>query len=118
MEKIYLKYNDIKPYVECDYGVVWDMVYLGPFYALKRKDKKLFTIILTLQVAIITLLFIIVPKPANIIASIIMIFLINLLFAFNYNMIVIEYLLKSGYSPMDYNSSDKLLKKGIYFKLQ
>ena len=27
-------------------------------------------------------------------------------------------LLKEGYYPMDYNSSDKLIKKGIYFKLQ
>ena len=43
---------------------------------------------------------------------------INLLFASNYNMMVIERLLKEGYYPMDYSSSDKLIKKGIYFKLQ
>ena len=49
---------------------------------------------------------------------IIMIFIINLLFAYNYNLLVIERLLKEGYYPMDYNSSDKLIKKGIYFKLQ
>ena len=44
--------------------------------------------------------------------------IINILFALNYNMIVIERLLKEGYYPMDYQSSDKLIKKGIYFKLQ
>ena len=32
--------------------------------------------------------------------------------------LVIERLLKEGYYPMDYQSSDKLIKKGIYFKLQ
>ena len=47
-----------------------------------------------------------------------MIIITNILFAFNYNMIVIEKLLKEGYYPLDYNSSDKLIKKGIYFKLQ
>ena len=50
--------------------------------------------------------------------TIIMLFLINMLFAANYNMIVIEDLLKSGYVPLDYYSSDLLIKKGIYFKLQ
>ena len=30
----------------------------------------------------------------------------------------IEELLKKGYVPLDHNSSDILLKKGIYFKLQ
>ena len=47
-----------------------------------------------------------------------MLFVINLLFAANYNMIVIVELLKDGYVPLDYNSSDILIKKGIYFKLQ
>ena len=47
-----------------------------------------------------------------------MLFLINLLFAANYNMIVIEDLLKKGYVPLDYTSSNILIKKGIYFKLQ
>ena len=41
-----------------------------------------------------------------------------MLFAANYNMIVIEELLKKGYVPLDYHSSDLLIKKGIYFKLQ
>ena len=121
MEKIYLKYDDKnveKPYVECDYGTAWEMIYSGPFYALKKEDKKLFTVILAIQVSIVTLMLILVPFPVNIVISIIMIILINLLFAFNYNMIVIETLLKNGYVPMDYQSSDKLIKKGIYFKLQ
>ena len=47
-----------------------------------------------------------------------MLIIINLLFASNYNILVIERLLKEGYYPMDYDSSDKLIKKGIYFKLQ
>ena len=121
MEKIYLRYDnkDVeRPYVECDFGVAWQMIYFGPFYPLKKKDTKLFSIMLILQIAIITLLMILVPFYVNIVVSIIMIILINLLFAFNYNMIVIETLLKNGYVPMDYQSSDKLIKKGIYFKLQ
>ena len=121
MEKIYLRYDnkDVeKPYVECDYGTAWEMVYLGPLYPLTKKDKKLSLLLILLQIAIITLMLIIVPSPANIVVSIVMIILINLLFAFNYNMIVIETLLKNGYVPMDYQSSDKLIKKGIYFKLQ
>lgn len=119
MEKVYLKYDDIRPYVECDYGTVWEMIYLGPFYPLKKKDYKFFILILILQIAISTVMLILIPTlSAGIIASIIMIFAINLLFALNYNMIIIEYLLKEGYVPMDYQSSDKLIKKGIYFKLQ
>ena len=121
MEKIYLRYDNkdvVKPYVECDYGVAWQMVFLGPIYPLKKKDKKLSSVILILQAAIITLMFVLVPSPVNIFVSLIMIILINLLFAFNYNMIVIETLLKNGYVPMDYKSSDKLIKKGIYCKLQ
>ena len=121
MEKIYLRYDnkDIeKPYVECDYGTAWKMIYLGPFYPLKKRDTKLFSIIILLQLAIITLMMIMVPFPVNIWLCVFLIVLINVLFAFNYNMIVIETLLKSGYVPMDYQSSDKLIKKGIYFKLQ
>ena len=121
MEKIYLQYDDKtieRPYVECDYGVVWEMLYLGPLYPLKKKDKKFFLILSALQISVITILLILVPFPVNIFLVIIMILLINLLFSYNYNMIVIEALLKAGYVPMDYNSSDKLIKKGIYFKLQ
>lgn len=119
MEKVYLKYDDIRPYVECDYGTVWEMLYLGPFYPLKKKDYKFFFLILILQIAISTIMLIIIHSLlASIIVCLIMIFLINFLFALNYNMIIIEYLLKEGYVPMDYQSSDKLIKKGIYFKLQ
>lgn len=118
MEKVYLKYDDIRPYVECDYGPVWQMIFLGPFYPLKKKDKKFFFLILLVQIAICTIMLILIPLPASIISCLIMIFLINLLFALNYNMIIIECLLKAGYYPMDYQSSDKLIKKGIYFKLQ
>lgn len=118
MDKVYLKYDDIRPYVECDYGPVWEMLYLGPFYAMKKKDMKYFFLILALQIAVCTIMFIFIPIPASIVVCLIMIFSINLLFALNYNMIIIEYLLKEGYVPMDYQSSDKLIKKGIYFKLQ
>ena len=118
MEKIYLKYDDIRPYVECDYGTVWQMLYMGPFYPLKKKDYKFFFIILILQIAICTVMLILIPFPPSLIVCLIMIFLINWLFALNYNMIIIEYLLKEGYVPMDFQSSDKLIKKGIYFKLQ
>lgn len=118
MEKVYLKYDDVRPYVECDYGPAWEMLYLGPFYPLRKKDTKFFILILLLQIAISTIMLIILPPPASIVTCLIMIFLINLLFSLNYNMIIIEYLLKEGYYPMDYKSSDKLIKKGIYFKLQ
>lgn len=39
----------------------------------------------------------------------------NFLFASNYNLLVIERLLKEGYYPMDYDSSDKLIKKRYLF---
>ena len=115
MEKVYLKYDDVRPYVECDYGPVWEMLYLGPFYPLRKKDTKFFILILLLQIAISTIMLIILPQPASIITCIIMIFLINLLFSLNYNMIIIEYLLKEGYYPMDYKSSDKLIKMSNFF---
>lgn len=118
MEKVYLKYDEIRPYVECDYGTVWEMLYLGALYPYKKKDYKFFFLILLLQLAISTIMLIVIPFPAGLVVSMIMIFLINFLFALNYNMIVIEQLLKAGYVPMDYQSSDKLIKKGIYFKLQ
>jgi len=118
MEKVYLKINDVSPYVECDFGIAWKMLYLGPFYALKKKDTKFFSIILLLHISLIVLLFVLVPYPTNIIVILITLLLSNLLFAFNYNMIVIEYLLKEGYYAMDTLSAEKLRKKGIYFKLQ
>jgi hypothetical protein len=112
MEKIYLKYDDVRPCVECDYGFVRDILLLGYL--------KFFTIMLMLQLSVCVLLIILFPLPIvlKILFCILMIGVINFLFACNYNMLVIERLLKEGYYPMDYNSSDKLIKKGIYFKLQ
>lgn len=120
MEKIYLKYDDVRPCVECDYGFAKEILYLGFLYPFKKGDLKFFGIMLALQLAVCVLLIILFPISvlAKLLLCIIMIAIINLLFACNYNMLVIEQLLKEGYYPMDYNSSDKLIKKGIYFKLQ
>ncbi len=120
MEKVYLKYDDVRPAVECDYGFAKEMIFLGFMYPFKKGDLHHFSIILTLQVSICILICILVPISImyRILLCIIMLIIINILFAFNYNMIVIEKLLKEGYYPMDYQSSDKLIKKGIYFKLQ
>ena len=46
-----------------------------------------------------------------------MIFAINLLFSLNYNLMVIESLLKKNYIPYGQESVDILREKGIYFKL-
>ena len=120
MEKIYLKYDDVRPCVECDYGFAKEILYLGFLYPFKKGDLKFFGIMLALQLAVCILLIILFPISvlAKLLLCIIMIAIINFLFACNYNMLVIEQLLKEGYYPMDYNSSDKLIKKGIYFKLQ
>ena len=66
----------------------------------------------------IILLMCFIPFKIGILICILMLLLINTLFAVNYNMIIIEDLLKKGYVPLDYNSSNILIKKGIYFKLQ
>lgn len=120
MSKVYLKYDDIRPYVECDYGFVKEILFMGFLYPFKKGDLKFFGIMLALQLAVCVLLIILfsIPILYKLLLCIVMIFVINLLFACNYNMLVIEQLLKEGYYPMDYNSSDKLIKKGIYFKLQ
>ncbi|MCI6265656.1 MAG: hypothetical protein MR598_02270 [Erysipelotrichaceae bacterium] len=120
MEKIYLKYDDVRPCVECDYGFVKEILFIGFMYPYKKGDLKYFFIMFALQLAVCILLIILFPIPIifKLIMCIVMILFINLLFACNYNMLVIEQLLKEGYYPMDYNSSDKLIKKGIYFKLQ
>lgn len=118
MQKIYLKYDEYTPPVECDYGFIKEMTYLGFLYPLKKQNYKMFYIILMTEVAISTLIMCFIPFYIGILICFFMLFLINLLFAANYNMIVIEDLLKRGYVPLDHNSSDILLKKGIYFKLQ
>ncbi len=66
------------------------------------------------EVAVSTLIMCFIPFIIGIIICIAMLFVINLLFAANYNMIVIEELLKDGYVPLDYNSSDILIKKKEY----
>ena len=120
MEKVYLKYDNVKPYVECDYGFAAPFLYLGFMYPYKKKDYYYFSITLLLQMSICTLILILVPVAVmfRLLLCLIMIAVINFLFASNYNMMIIEKLLKEGYYPMDYKSSDKLIKKGIYFKLQ
>ena len=120
MEKVYLKYDDIRPCVECDYGFVKDILWQGFMYPYKKGDLRFFLIMMSLQLSVCVLMIILIPVPVifKLLLCIIMIFIINVLFALNYNLLVIERLLKEGYYPMDYNSSEKLIKKGIYFKLQ
>ena len=118
MQKIYLKYDEYTPPVECDYGFVVEMIYLGFLYPLKKQNLKMFYIILLTELAVVTLIMCFIPFVIGSIISAILLFIINILFAANYNMIVIEDLLKRGYVPLDHASSDLLIKKGIYFKLQ
>ena len=118
MQKIYLKYDELTPPVECDYGFIKEMIYLGFLYPLKKQNYKMSYIILITQVAVSTLIMCSLPFKVGIITCLFMLLMINLLFAANYNMIIVEELLKKGYAPLDHNSSNLLIKKGIYFKLQ
>lgn len=118
MQKIYLKYDEYTPPVECDYGFIFKMMYLGFLYPLTKRNYQMFYIMLMTEVSVSVLIMLFIPFKIGISICIAMIFIINTLFAFNYNMIVIESYLKKGYVPLDYNSSDLLIKKGIYFKLQ
>ena len=119
MQKVYLRYDDNNPTVECDYGFIKEMTYLGFIYPLKKKNYKMFHIVLFTELSVaILIMFFILPPVAGLISTLFMIVLINILFAANYNMIVIEELLKRGYVPSDHNSSILLIKKGIYFKLK
>ncbi len=120
MEKVYLKYDDIRPCVECDYGFAGKMVYMGFLYPFFKGDLTYFSVVLALQISVCILLCVLFSLPVlvKLMLCIIMLIIINILFACNYNLLIIEKLLKEGYYPMDYNSSDKLIKKGIYFKLQ
>ena len=118
MQKIYLIYDEYNPPVECDYGFIKEMIYLGFLYPLKKRNYKMFYIMLLTEVAVSSLIMAFIPFKVAIITCILMLLLTNILFAGNYNMIVIEELLKEGYTPMDHNSSELLIKKGIYFKLQ
>lgn len=118
MEKIYLKYDEYTEPIECDFGFVKELIYLGFLYPLKKHNYKMFYIILMTEVAVATLLLCFIPFHIGIIISLLSILIINILFAANYNMIVIEELLKNGFVPLDHHSSELLIKKGIYFKLQ
>lgn len=119
MKKIYLKYDEDNPIVECDYGFIKEMTLFGFIYPIKKRNYKMFTIMLLTELSVaILIMFFILPKTLALIITIILIILINILFAANYNMIVIEELLKRGYVPIDNESSELLIKKGIYFKLQ
>lgn len=120
MEKVYLKYDDVRPCVECDFGFVPSIIWMGFMYPLKRGDMRFFTIMSSLQFFVCVLLIILIPVNIflKLLLCVVMILIINVLFSFNYNLLVIERLLKEGYYPMDYESSEKLIKKGIYFKLQ
>ena len=120
MDKVYLKYDDVRPCVECDYGFTPSIIWLGFLYPLKRGDMRFFAIMSSLQFFVCVLMIILVPVSViiRLLLCFIIIIIINVLFACNYNLLVIERLLKEGYYPMDYNSSEKLIKKGIYFKLQ
>lgn len=119
MRVIYLKYDDefSKPIV-CNYGPVWPILFLGPIYFIIRKDTKYFLITLLTQIFVVILITIFIKNiKVAIIINASMIFAINLLFALNYNLMVIESLLKDNYIPYGQESVDVLREKGIYFKL-
>lgn len=118
MQKIYLKYDEYTEPVECDYGFIKEMIFLGFFYPLKKRNYKMFYIMLITEVAVSALIMTFIQFNVGILLCLFMIILTNTLFAGNYNMILIEELLKKGYVPLDHNSSALLIKKGIYFKLQ
>lgn len=118
MQKIYLKYDEYTPPVECDFGFIKEMVILGFLYPIKKKNFKMFNIMFITEIAVIALILSFIPLKLSILVSIIMLLIINTLFAANYNMIIIEKLLKDGYVPLDHTSSEILINKGIYFKLQ
>ena len=118
MQKLYFKYDEYTPTVECEWGFITEMIYLGFFYPIKKQNYKMYYIMLMTQVAVSVLIMMFIPFKIGIICVVGMIILINLLFAGNYNRIVIEDLLRKGYTPLDYNTSDLLIKKGIYFKLK
>ena len=97
MEKLYLKYDDINNnthVVECEWGFIKEMLYLGFLYPIKKQNYKMYYIMLMVQVAVSVLLMMFIPFKIGIICVVSMILLINLLFAANYNSIVIEELLK------------------------
>ena len=121
MEKVYLKYYNDQEYkdpVICDFGPAWKILWQGGFYPFQKNDIDRALIIVLLHVCVITLSIMVAPLKIAIIIGFLFVLFINFLFATNYNMIVIEALIREGYLPMNSDSSEKLIKKGIYFKLQ
>ena len=96
MDKVYLKYDDVRPCVECDFGFVPSIIWLGFLYPYKKGDLSFFFIMLLLQLSVCVLMIILLSVPVffKLLLCIIMICIINCLFAFNYNLLVIEKLLK------------------------
>ena len=86
--KIYLIYDEYNPPVECDYGFIKEMIYLGFLYPLKKRNYKMFYIMLLTEVAVSSLIMAFIPFKVGIITCILMLLLTNILFAGNYNMIV------------------------------
>ena len=116
--KIYLHYqNDYNVVVECKTGFIKELLYMGSIYAYRDKQYRLFYTILILKVSILMLFFVFLPFVIFIISFINISFLINFLFSYNYNDIIIDYYIKKGYKPLTKESSDYLVNKGIYFKL-
>ena len=65
MQKIYLKYDEYTPPVECDYGFIPEMVYLGFLYPIKKKNYKMFYIMLMTEVAVSTLIMYFIDGAGN-----------------------------------------------------
>ena len=42
MEKVYLKSDDVRPCVECDYGFTKEILYMGFMYPFKKGDMRFF----------------------------------------------------------------------------
>ena len=118
MDKVVLKYDDVRPNVSCEYGFVLAILVVGFLYPLYKKNYKYSLIMFLLQLAVTVIFMILFGFPIGMFFSIIMVFLINILFAYNYNLFVIQDLIKEGYSPYDHESSLILIKKGVYFKLK
>ena len=63
MDKIYLKYDDVRPCVECDFGFVKEILYLGCMYPYKKGDLKYFFVMLSLQISVCVLLIVLFRIP-------------------------------------------------------
>lgn len=119
MKKVYLRKNDdYKNLVDCNFGMEKEILYKGSIYAFQKKNYSLFYAILFLKIAVSILFFLFLPFIIALIVDLIILVLINILFSYNYNTIVIEKYLKDGYIPIGTESCDLLLKKGLYFRIE